>query len=162
LTVVPRSGSQHGTRNWKKLLIIALNAWDRALRRDECGAWHIQGKFGTIHTYGDGESWILYVACRSTRHWTATKTRLSSCTLNLDGEDEGCFRLHQLPTRVQATIIRDALGIRKRTEFAPDELERRRVSMARFLPAQASTSATSELPCPRAEDTSFLETEPVK
>jgi hypothetical protein len=42
-----------------------------------------------------------------------------------DGDDEGCLRLHRLPTPEQSTVIRDALGIRKKMEFAPEDLERR-------------------------------------
>jgi hypothetical protein len=49
-------------RNQQKALLTALGAWGRALRRDECGAWRINGKHGSIHTWGDGQSWVLYVA----------------------------------------------------------------------------------------------------
>ena len=74
-------------------LLARLGAWDRALRRDECGvAWVIIGKEGSIHTWGDGQTWVLYVTCRSVRHWTATKVRLSFCTVVLDGEEEGTLR----------------------------------------------------------------------
>jgi hypothetical protein len=50
-----------------------------------------------------------------------------------DREDEGCLRLYTLPTPEQADEIRDLLGIRKRMEFSPDELERKRTSMTRAL-----------------------------
>ena len=33
-------------------LLVPLGAWDRALRRDECGAWCIHGKTGSIHACG--------------------------------------------------------------------------------------------------------------
>jgi hypothetical protein len=55
-------------RTQQKELLTALNAWDRALRRDECGAWTIIGKQGSIHSWGDGKSWVLFVACRSAQH----------------------------------------------------------------------------------------------
>ena len=113
-------------RAQQKALLTALNGWDRALRRDECGAWCISGKAGSIHTWGDGKTWMLFVACHSARHWTATKQRLAFCAVTQDGEDEGCLRLHQLPTVAQAAIIRDALGIRKRAELGADELEQRK------------------------------------
>jgi len=51
-----------------------------------------------------------------------------------DGDDEGSLRLHQLPTLAEATAIREALGIRKKTEFTPNELERRRASMKSASP----------------------------
>jgi hypothetical protein len=113
-------------RDQQRALLRALGAWDHALRKDECGAWTIIGNAGTIHTFGDGATWILYVACRSVRHWTATKARLSFCAAVLDTHEEGTLRLRHLPTPDQASIIREALGIRKRAELDPEELERRR------------------------------------
>ena len=43
-------------RAQQKALLAALGVWDRALRRDECGAWRIDGKHGSVHTWGDGKS----------------------------------------------------------------------------------------------------------
>jgi len=86
---------------------------------------------------------VLYVACRSERHWTATKARLSFCTVTQDGDDDGCLRLYQLPTVTQATVIRDALGIRKRVEFGAEDLERRRASMKRLAQAARCANASS-------------------
>jgi len=105
---------------------MLLKAWDRALRRDECGAWRIDGSRGSIHTWGDGQTWALYVACRSARHWMATKARLSFCTIASDGDDEGVLMMHQLPTPNQAAVIREVLGIRKRQEISASTLERLR------------------------------------
>jgi hypothetical protein len=117
-------------RRQQQELLAALNSWDRALRRDECSAWRINGKSGSIHTWGDGKSWVLWVGCRSPRHWTATKQRLAFCTVTQDGDEGGCLRLHALPTREQAKIIRHVLGIRKQMELSPEELTRRRATMA--------------------------------
>jgi hypothetical protein len=111
-------------RNQQKALLAALGAWDRALRRDECGTWTISGTRGTVHTWGDTKTWVLYVACRSARHWTATKEKLPFCTVTQDGDEEGCLRLNQLPTPGQATVIRDILGIRKKQEVSATALER--------------------------------------
>jgi len=47
-----------------------------------------------------------------------------------DGDDEGCLRLHQLPTLEQASIIRDVLGIRKRQEIS--EATRKRLRAYAF------------------------------
>jgi hypothetical protein len=113
-------------RRQQRLLLVALNAWDRALGRDECSAWCIRGKHGRICTWGDGETWVLRVGCRSGLHWTHAKKRLDFCTVTQDGWDEGCLRLHHVPTPDQAEIIRNVLGIRKRVELTPEELERRR------------------------------------
>jgi hypothetical protein len=54
-----------------KELLTALNASDRVLRRDQCGAWTIIGKQGSIHTWSDGKSWVLFIGCRSALHWRA-------------------------------------------------------------------------------------------
>jgi hypothetical protein len=108
----------------QKQLLTALNASDRALRRDECGAWTLIGRQGSIHTWGDGTSWVLFVACRSRQQWTSTKKRLAFCTVTQDGEDEGCLRLQQLPTPEQAKVIRDVLGLWKRREVSTEERER--------------------------------------
>jgi hypothetical protein len=62
----------------------------------------------------------------SAQHWTWTKKALAFCTVTQDGDDEGCLRLHALPTPQQAKAIRAALGIRKRVELSPDAAERLR------------------------------------
>jgi len=84
-------------RAQQKMLLSALAAWDRALHHDECGTWCISGTRGTVHTWDDGKSWVLFVACRSVRHWTAAKTRLSFCTVMQDGDDEGSCGCSSLP-----------------------------------------------------------------
>jgi hypothetical protein len=115
-------------RGQQQALLAALNATERALRRDECGAWRINGRNdgtgGSIHTWGDGNTWVLYVRCRSVRHWTAAKKRLGFCVVSRDGDDEGCLRLLNLPTPDQAEVIRDSLGIRKKQEISDETRER--------------------------------------
>jgi hypothetical protein len=125
-----------GDRRQLRDLLAALNAWDRALRRDECNAWRISGTSGCIYTWGDGKTWVLHIACRSSRHWAATKERLAFCAVTQDGDDEGCLRLHAVPTKQQAEAIREALSIRKRREYAPEELERLRTSVRGRFPAE--------------------------
>jgi hypothetical protein len=127
-------------------LLSALDATSRALRRDECGAWCISGERGNILTWGDGKTWVLYVRCRSARHWTATKRRIAFCQPTQDCEDEGCLRLHRLPTTKQAEAIRDALGIRKRATLSPDELERRKAQGKRLARAQKLAPALPRAP----------------
>jgi len=67
--------------------------------------WHPR----SIHTQGDGRTWVLFAACRSPRHWMANKARLSFCTITNEGDDEGALRLHEPPTARQA---RDPRGPR--------------------------------------------------
>jgi hypothetical protein len=42
-------------RELQRTLLPSLNAWDRALRRDECAASCISGKHGRLYTWGDGQ-----------------------------------------------------------------------------------------------------------
>jgi hypothetical protein len=100
------------------------------LRRDECGAWRISGARGTIHT--DGRGWVLYVAGRSARHWSAVRAKLAAfCTIAQDGDEEGVARLHDLPAPEQAAVIREALGIRKRVATSTEQRSRlRKLAMA--------------------------------
>ena len=104
-------------------LLTALGCWTRALRRDECGAWTIQGENGCIWTWGDGKSWVLYVGCTSPMAWTHAKKRLAFCEVTQDAAEDGCVRLHQLPTPEQAKVIRKLLGIRKKAEIADSQRE---------------------------------------
>src|SRR5262245_14728355 len=117
-------------RTQQKALLAALGAWYRALRRDECGAWCISGMYGRIHASGNAKTWVFWLGCRSPLHWTYTKRRLTSCSVTQDAEEEGCLRLHALPTPDQADVIRDVLGIRKRTEISAETLERLRARTA--------------------------------
>jgi hypothetical protein len=127
-------------REQQKTLHSALGVWDRALQRDDCNAWAIVGKRGSIHTSGgDRKTWVLYVNCHSPRHWTATKARLGFCKVSLDGEDEGCLRLTHLPTPDQAEAIRDALGIQKRREVSAGVIDRLRSFAFARKPRSEST-----------------------
>jgi len=147
-------------RAQQKALLTALNGWGRALRLDECGAWRINGACGSIHTWGDGKGWVLSVQRRSERQWTYTKRRLAFCTVTQDGDDEGCLRLHQLPTAEQADVIRDVLGIRKRVEFGAEELERRRALMKRLVHEQGLANAIGEASEPLEEEAAILGADP--
>jgi hypothetical protein len=70
------------------------------------------------------------------------------------------MRLHQLPTSEQAEVIRDVLGIRKRTELAPDELERRRALGKRLALAPGLANATGPVPMPLREQVAILDADP--
>ena len=73
---------------------------------------------------------MLYVFCRSKRHSSATKRKLSFCCVTQDGDEEGCLRLYQLPSTQQAAVIRDALGLRKPQEISDKRREQLRVRVA--------------------------------
>ncbi len=101
-----------------KALLGVLNAAQNALCLDECRAWQIRGTRGHIITWGDGASYLLYVAGRSARHWGSIKQKLGFCEVTQDGDEEGCFKLGRVLTLEQAQMVREALGIRQ-TRVAP-------------------------------------------
>ena len=134
-------------REQQARLIDALDAAPGQLRRDACGAWVIAGRRGTIQTWGDGKTWLVYVIGRSPRHWTAIRHRLAFMTITQDGDEEGCSRLLELPSPREATLIREALSLRKRralTDEARSALIAAGVS-GRFR-AQGSASAPGLAP----------------
>ncbi|MCB1501028.1 MAG: hypothetical protein KDK07_14780 [Bauldia sp.] len=147
---------ERADREQQERLLAALDASPSQLRRDECGSWTISGRRGTIHTWGDGESWLAYVRCRSRQHWTFTKRRLTFMTVTQDGDEEGCLRLLRLPISEEAAAIRDVMGLRKRVDYAPAALERKRASMAKAGLARGAASATvPEVGMPDAADGLF-------
>ncbi len=125
-------------------LLVALDAAPYLLRRDECGWWVIAGRHGSLQTWGDRNTWVLYIVCRSKQHWTFTKRRLGFMKVTQDGDNEGCLRLFELPTPEQAVVIRDVLGLRKRVAYSPETLDRKRASMAKAGLARR----TAEVPSP--------------
>ena len=123
LTYRSRREEQHDRGQQEKLL-VALVAATYQLRRDECGWWVISGRHGSLQTWGDSNTWVAYVMCRSARHWTITKNRLSFMKVTQDGDDEGCLRLFDLPTAAQASVIRDVLGLRKRRTLTKESRDK--------------------------------------
>lgn len=110
-------------RQQQERLLKALDAAPFQLRRDGAGWWAIAGRRGTIQTWGDGRSWLVYVIGRSARHWTAIKQRLAFMTVTQDGDEEGCLRLFALPTSEEATLIRGAVSLRKRRALTDEARE---------------------------------------
>jgi hypothetical protein len=110
-------------------LFEALHASPSVLWRNGDGLWLLRGHPGCYaSTWGDGKSWQLVVMPEqeiSVRQWTAHKKRLPFAELTQEGDEEGCFRLHRLPTAAEAETIRDIIGIRKRVDYSPEELARR-------------------------------------
>lgn len=129
-------------RQQQEALLDALDAAQSQLRRDEAGWWVIDGRRGTIQTWGDGRSWLACVRCRSGKHWTFTKRRLAFMTVTQDGDEEGCLRLFRMPAPHEAVVIREVIGLRKRVDYAPDALDRKRASMAKAGLARGTASAS--------------------
>src|SRR5687767_12878433 len=95
-------------------LVAALSSSSTSLRRDECGAWRINGRRGHSYAWGDNQTAVMYVDSGSARSWTSHKRRLGFCRVTQNGDTEGCLRLMALPTPQQAAVIREVLGVRKR------------------------------------------------
>jgi len=152
LTYLNRDEARDDRQQQTRLLAV-LDAAPSQLRRDEAGWWIIAGRRGTIQTWGDGRSWLVYVLCRSRQHWTFTRRRLPFMTVTQDGDEEGCLRLFRLPTSHEAVVIREVMGLRKQVAYAPDALERKRASMAKAGLARGKASASSpDLATPDAFD----------
>ena len=91
-------------------LLAALNGWDRALCRDDCGDWCISGSRGSVHARGGCKAWVLCARSRSTRHWSATKARFSFCHLTQMVSTRDALKLLNLPTPKQAAAHPRCLG----------------------------------------------------
>jgi hypothetical protein len=88
-------------------LLDALNAAPFQLRRDACGTWIGCGSRGYAATWGDGKTWMLVVTPEievTKWQWTADKKRLAFAEVTQDGDYEGVFRLHRLPTPEEAEV----------------------------------------------------------
>ncbi len=108
-------------RSHLETLVRALDATSRALRRDSCGAWAIKGKRGYI--YSDGSGFLIVVTTSDCiRRWANTKRKLAFCRVTQDGDDEGCLYLDHPPTPTEADLIRDALKIKRKRQYTPDQL----------------------------------------
>ena len=71
--------------------------------------------------------------------------------------DEVGRRLIDPPTPDQAIIIRDAIGLRKRTELCPNDIERRRELGKRLVHARGSAGSISPLLPPAQPSEPVLE-----
>lgn len=122
-------------------LVEALGCRDAALRRDECGDWRINGKYGHISAV-PGIPWggmekiegfqIYYRGAAelgepsTSRGWTFAKETLGFCTVTQDGDAEGMLFLGRLPSPQEAEIIRDKVWIAKKRELGQHDLDRLR------------------------------------
>ena len=133
-------------------LLPSLGA-SAVVRRDGCGLPTLYGSAGHITAWDDdGGGYLLYCSPGSVRLWSEAKKDLAFCELTQDGDDEGCFRLHGLPTPAQAAVIRRRLGFRKRRAIS--EAERARLRGLGFTTNRdfsAGEAGTAPVPSSAAE-----------
>lgn len=122
-------------------LVEAVGCREAALRRDECGDWRINGKYGYIYAvpgipWGgmeNTEGFQIYFRGAAefeepttSRGWTFVKDAMPFAKVTQDGDMEGLLFLDRLPTAPEAEIIRDKLWIAKKREVSEEELARLR------------------------------------
>jgi hypothetical protein len=122
-------------------LVEALGCRDACLRRDECGDWRINGKYGYIYAVpgipwggmekiegfqiyfrGAGE----FEEPTTSKAWSYAKEAMLFAKVTQDGGTEGMLFLARPPSPAEAEIIRDKLRIPKKREISDEELERLR------------------------------------
>ncbi len=126
----------------------ALGSAPRALRTDECGDPVIAGQTGHIYAIcgsldePNRPGWQFYVGCDTGMAWTYAKRALKFAgEPTNDGDTEGMFIMHRLPSPAEAETIRRYCGTRKKSDMGapPSEAqlaargafaERRRAQLA--------------------------------
>jgi hypothetical protein len=106
-------------------LAKALGSRDRALRRDECGDWRINGAKGHVYAVPGGFQ-LMVTGCETARQWTAAKKALAFAKVTQDGDEEGGLMLGRLPTAGEASAMRHYLGVAKKRELSEADLARLR------------------------------------
>lgn len=106
-------------------LVGALSISKVRLKRDECGHWNLVGRRGNIST--DGTGMYVYLPCKAKRRWEAAKSVLGLSVVQ-DGDDEGIFRLDDLPSEAVSETLRRLLGLRKSTRPS----DKQRATLGRF------------------------------
>ena len=99
--------------------LAALQARDKALRRDENGDWRISGTTGHIYAVPEGFQ-IMVTGRESVRYWNNAKKALAFAKVTQDGEDEGGLILDRHPTPSEAESIRHYCGLAKKREMTEE------------------------------------------
>ncbi len=99
--------------------------------RDAYGAHHLRGRYGVIFASGTGGRREFTILCGvdieqevTPREWSAVKRSRAFADLTQDGDSEGAFLLHRVPSATEGTALRKALGLPM--AYSEQELQRRR------------------------------------
>lgn len=114
---------------WKRFLKKALGTSTR-WAKDECGDYNLLGTEGKI--FVGNTFWYVYV-----EKGVDLKKRLDFMILSQDGGTEAIFKLDRLPTKEEAKIIRNIIGLKKKRTISPEHLQKLIESnkLHRFKPA---------------------------
>ena len=94
-------------------------------RRDDCSAWCVSGKTGSIHTWGDSATWAVFVTCRSASCTGRLRSSVSrSAPSPRTATTRAACALHQPAHPDQAAASGTLCGIQKRREVSAETLER--------------------------------------
>jgi hypothetical protein len=109
----------------------ALDCRSKALARDDCGDWAIEGKHGHIYACPEGFQ-LCFVSRYGVNEWDGAgphiddydraKRLLMFANLAQDGTGEGIFFLDRLPNESEAAAIRDVFGILRRKQLSDEQL----------------------------------------
>ncbi|HEY3319243.1 MAG TPA: hypothetical protein VGP72_02060 [Planctomycetota bacterium] len=135
---------RHATAGTPDLLRQQIEVLAKNLRAhvklDPCRDPVIQGRCGNIHA--DGSGYSVAVMLQTARQWTSAKNKLRFCVVRQDGDTEGVVLLATKPTRSQAAVLRQILGIKKRPDFSAATLAAKRAAFKK----SAQTPMNRELP----------------
>jgi hypothetical protein len=119
-SMTPRA-SRKADRNVLLDLAKALSISQGKLKQDACGDWNIFARRGHIST--DLSCFYAYLQLGSRRRWEFAKRTLSFIPVTQDGDNEGIFKICEMPTVEQATAIRKVFGMRKVTTLTEQQRE---------------------------------------
>jgi hypothetical protein len=133
----------------------ALVSASTALRRDENADYRISGKLGHIYAVPGTldrpmrPSFLIYCERDTGQAWTWAKKLLGFCAVIQDGDTDGMLFLDRLPTKAEAEILRDVIGIAKHPVYSDDVLAAKRELGRRIGERSAENpgSETSLLSC---------------
>ena len=134
----------------------ALVCRSGALRRDECGDWRINGKYGHIYAIRGTldrlktPGFQIFVLGWTANGWNRAKKAFEPfAELIHDGLDEGALFLDRLPSPSEAETIRHYLGVAKKAEFSDEVMAQKREAA---LKARQKIGQKLELELPRFDE----------
>jgi hypothetical protein len=147
----------------------ALDSRASALRRDECGDWTIWGNNGHVYAFpvaldAKGRTakvgFQLMIGCdfdntrwSSARGWESAKGRLNFGKVTQDGDCEGSIILDRLPSKAEAVLIGDMLGIPKARHLSEDRRAvMSEIGTANLKRAKAQSEIKPVLPAAAVEE----------